>query len=185
MKAGLVEVKAQGDRWTLRAARPPETRPAEASRGELAAMLGISAKQVGENPLWVDTGTEQLLIPLTTVEAVRAARPQAEQLERNGRSPRAGESMAYVWAHAEGDAIEARFFFTTGGSVVEDPATGSACANLGGYLIATGAKLPAHAVIDQGAQVGRPSRLELAVDEQKQIFVTGEVVELGGGTLVL
>ena len=38
--------------------------------------------------------------------------------------------------------------------VVEDPGTGSACANLGGWLLATGAPLPQRLAIAQGDAVG-------------------------------
>jgi trans-2,3-dihydro-3-hydroxyanthranilate isomerase len=185
MKAGLVEVRAAGDRWTLRAARAPETRVPEASPPELAEMLGLAADVVGGAPLWIDTGAEQLVVPLRSEEDVRRARPNAELLGVRGFSKKRGASMAYVWApRADGDIV-ARFFFLVHGGVVEDPATGSACANLGGYLIATGAKLPYHAVVSQGDAVGRPSRLVLDVDADGNVFVGGYVVELGAGALTL
>ena len=49
-----------------------------------------------------------------------------------------GQSMAYVFAD-EGDAkgtVVSRFFFPSGAAILEDPATGSACANLGGWFCA-------------------------------------------------
>jgi predicted PhzF superfamily epimerase YddE/YHI9 len=45
--------------------------------------------------------------------------------------------------------------------------------------------LPCHLQILQGAQAGRPSRLQLDVDAQRAIAVSGEVVELGRGRLSL
>jgi trans-2,3-dihydro-3-hydroxyanthranilate isomerase len=113
---------------------------------------------------------------------VRAARPDPVRLARDGRSP-GGEALAYVFAEAAPGQVEARAFFLEHGSVVEDPATGSACANLGGWLAATGALLPARREVSQGAQAGRPSRLLLEVDATRQVHVTGEVVELGRGSL--
>ena len=47
------------------------------------------------------------------------------------------------------------------------------------------AQLPAGRLIRQGDAVGRPSRLRLRVDEERRIFVSGEVVELGVGTVRL
>jgi predicted PhzF superfamily epimerase YddE/YHI9 len=70
-----------------------------------------------------------------------------------------------------------------GGGVVEDPATGSACANLGGWHLATGSKRPLRLAVDQGRAVKRPSRLSLEVTADGSILVGGEVVELGRGTL--
>ena len=89
-----------------------------------------------------------------------------------------------LWAR-EGDAIIVRFFFTQHGAVIEDPATGSACANLGGWFIATGAPLPLAATLRQGDAVQRPSRLGLRIDADRNIFVTGSVVELGHGVLTV
>ncbi len=89
--------------------------------------------------------------------------------------------MAYAWAAVDAHDIRARFFFLKGSSIVEDPATGSACANLGGWFIATRAPLPLSRNVRQGDAVGRPSFLGLRVDEQQRIFVSGEVVELGVG----
>jgi predicted PhzF superfamily epimerase YddE/YHI9 len=76
-----------------------------------------------------------------------------------------------------------RFFFTLSGSVVEDPATGSACANLGGWHVATAKPLPVRATLSQGTAVERPSRLVLHVAEDRSIYVSGSVIELGRGTL--
>jgi trans-2,3-dihydro-3-hydroxyanthranilate isomerase len=92
--------------------------------------------------------------------------------------------MAYLVAEGEPEWT-VRFFFTMLGAVVEDPATGSACANLGGYAIATGRALPFRATLRQGDAVGRPSRLHLEVDAQKRVFVGGAVIELGRGTIEL
>ena len=177
MRAGVVPVAADGDTWTLQAARPPVTRQVAASRAELAAMLSLPEAAIAGEPLWVSTGAEQLVIPIASAGHVRAARPVPELLARHGFTSERTESMAYLWA-PDG---EVRFFFTQLGAVREDPATGSACANLGGYLLATGAALPVTMELRQGEAVGRPSRLGLQVSADRQISVRGLVIELGGG----
>jgi trans-2,3-dihydro-3-hydroxyanthranilate isomerase len=182
MSAGLVPVAREGASWTLRTARPPETRPPSASPGELASMLDLPDEAMAGQPLWVSTGVEQLVIPLAAAEHVRAARPVPSLLERWGYSSAWKEAMAYVWA-ADGDEWLVRFFFTSHGTVVEDPATGSACANLGGWWIATGRPVPMSATLRQGDAIGRPSRLRLRVDADGGIHVTGAVIELGRGTI--
>ena len=182
MTAGLVEVDADGDRWRLCAPRAPEVRLPEASPDELAAMVGLPSGSVSR-PLWVDTGAEQLVLPLRNVEEVRAARPDPALLARHGRARSGGEVMAYVFAPVGPEEVEARFFFMAGGGVAEDPATGSACANLGGWILATGLPLPARRVVSQGERVRRPSRLLLEVDAARRIHVAGDVVELGRGTI--
>jgi PhzF family phenazine biosynthesis protein len=184
MKAGLVEVTARGDEWTLRTARPPVSRPHDHTRAEIAAMLRLPEEAIASAPMWVDTGSDQLVIPLASVEHVQAARPDADLLDRLARSPTRGASLAYVWARAAADEIVSRFFFLAGG-VREDPATGSACANLGGWMIATGAPLPLRVRVRQGDAVKRPSILGLHVDAEKRVFVSGNVVEIARGTLTL
>jgi PhzF family phenazine biosynthesis protein len=146
-------------------------------------MLRLPEDAMGADPLWVDTGSEQLVIPVTRPEHVRAARPDAELLARFGGHPsQVDRCHAYVWARTSSEEVLARFFFLAGG-VREDPATGSACANLGGWMIATGAALPARVRVHQGEAVHRPSLLSLTVDEQKRVFVGGHVVEVGRGTM--
>ncbi|HEY0194746.1 MAG TPA: PhzF family phenazine biosynthesis protein [Kofleriaceae bacterium] len=183
MKAGLVPVTRDGNAWTLRTAKPATSRPVEASRAQLAEMLGLPDGAVSDEPLWVSTGTEQLVIPLGSSELVRQARPSLELLTRWGFSAARDEAMAYVWA-ADGPTWTVRFFFSINGALLEDPATGSACANLGGWHLARG-KAPITATLSQGDAVGRPSRLGLRVEADGAIFVTGQVIELGRGTVDL
>ena len=185
-KAGDIAVTVNGDRATLRAAMPPSTRAPSATRAQLAAMVGLPERAIAGEPLWVTTGVEQLVIPVDTVAHVRAARPILALIEEHGFSEARNEAMAYLWARdPETNHLVVRFFFTSNGVVLEDPATGSACANLGGWMIATGAELPVRAMLEQGDAVGRPSRLELAVDASGEIRVTGRVVELARGQLTL
>ena len=184
MKAGLVEVSSSGDAWTLRAAKPPATREVAASRAELAQMLGLSDGAVSDTPLWVNTGVEQLVIPIRSADDVRGARPVPELIAKHGFSEARDEAMAYLWTR-DGNELLVRFFFTQHGAVIEDPATGSACANLGGWMLATNKPLPVRETLHQGAAVGRPSKLGLFVDVDRHIYVTGSAIELGRGTIDL
>jgi PhzF family phenazine biosynthesis protein len=183
MIAGHVPVTADGDRWTLRAAKPPATRPADGTPADLARMVGLAPDAIAGEPLWVDTGVEQLVIPIATADQVRAARPDPALLARWGQTPARQEPMAYLWARDGADSAVVRFFFGAHGAVLEDPATGSACANLGGWMIATGQPLPVALGLRQGEAVGRPSRLDLRVDAGGAIHVSGAVIELGRGTI--
>jgi PhzF family phenazine biosynthesis protein len=184
LPAGLVEVTAQADRWTLRAARAPLAREPEAGPDRLAAMLGLPDGSV-RRPLWIDTGVAQLVLPLGSAGQVRSVCPDPALLLRHARQPDGGEVMALAWAPDGPGRALARFFSVELGALVEDPATGSACANLGGWHLATGAPTPLRLTVSQGEAVGRPSRLELAVDAAGAIFVSGQVIELGAGRLTL
>ena len=151
-------------------------------------MLRLAIPDLGATPLWVDTGSEQLVIPLASADAVRRSLPDAARVARIGsvqRDDGIARAMAYVWAEEAPGSIVARFFFPKHGAIVEDPGTGSACANLGGWLVATGATLPQQWSVSQGEAVGRRCKLELGVDSGGRIFVSGQVIELGRGTIHL
>jgi PhzF family phenazine biosynthesis protein len=182
MRAGVIPVRANGNVWTL-TANAPRHRAPHASREQLASMLSLTGDDLADtDPLWIDTGTEQLIIPLKSFDAVRRAAPSAERMRAHGSNGQ--RAMAYVFAR-DGDNVLARFFFPKHDAILEDPGTGSACANLGGYLIATKSKLPVNLVIDQGEAVSRRCRLMLRVGEDKSIQVSGRVIELGRGSITL
>ena len=182
MQAGLIAVRAQGDRWTL-TAPTPTWREIEESRGVLAQALGLESPDIGERPLWIKAGKEQLVVPLASTDAVRRMSPQPQALQRIRSED--GITMAYVFAFDGAGSALARFFFPQGPAVLEDPATGSATANFGGWCLAMQRTLPVNLEISQGELLGRPSSLFLQVNEQRQIFVGGDVIELGKGSVNL
>jgi PhzF family phenazine biosynthesis protein len=133
---------------------------------------------------------EQFLVPLASLEAVRKASPAPGAIDAWPRS-RSGRRNAYVFAFS-GDTVAgrrqamARFFINAPGSgVYEDPGTGSACANLGGWLLRTGARLPASVLVEQGREMERPCRLQLDVGEDRKVRVGGRVVEVARGEVTL
>jgi PhzF family phenazine biosynthesis protein len=183
MKAGIIPVAASGNRWTL-SANTPRWREVGESRAELADILALAAGDIAERPLWVNAGKEQLMVPVTSPDAVRRARPRADVFSRLKSED--GHSMAYVFADA-GDAsgaVVSRFFFPSGPAILEDPATGSACANLGGWFRATRPGEDVSRTVWQGDEVNRPSTLFLTV-KSGAVSVAGDVIELARGTLDL
>jgi trans-2,3-dihydro-3-hydroxyanthranilate isomerase len=181
-KAGLIPVSAQNDRWTLQALAPT-WRAVEAPISSIAHMLGLESSQIAHTPLWVKAGKEQLIVPLRDEAAVRAVKVDIEGFAAVRSED--GHSMAYVFAQTAPGRALARFFFPAGPAILEDPATGSATANFGGWLIASGRALPSSLEISQGEYAGRPSTLFLHVDREKRIFVGGDVIELGRGVVTL
>ena len=182
MRAGIIPVTANGDHWTLRAA-PSTSRLSEAQPEEIARLLGLESGDIGFQPLWVKAGREQLIVPLTSEAAVRRTRPDAALFERLRSVD--GASQVYVFAAIGGRKFISRFFFPDGTSILEDPATGSAVANLGGWFLAMGRRPPIDIEISQGELIGRPSLLCLEVNTDKEVFVGGDVIELGSGILKL
>jgi trans-2,3-dihydro-3-hydroxyanthranilate isomerase len=191
MKAGVVPVRAEGDRWTLQA-RPPQARRPIETRAHLAMAVGLDETDLLDEPLWIDSGTEQLIMPLRSVEAVARAvpAPSFHDLKAEDHSPGAQTSVRPGQAcvfHDEGDEtgrVTSRFFFPSGAAILEDPATGSACANLGGWFLQARPGREVARVVSQGDAVLRPSTLYLSV-RSGSIFVGGDVVELGRGSIAL
>lgn len=179
MAAGSIPVHAHDGRWHL-AANAPTNRPVDATPAELAAMLGLPVEAIAGPGLWVSCGNEQAMIPLASADFVHACRPVPELVARYCTND-TGRGKAYVFARTD-EGFEVRFFWTPENSLSEDPGTGSACANLGGWWLATQGDTPLHATVRQGTAMGRPNVLTLDVEDGK-IQVGGRVVEIGKGTL--
>jgi PhzF family phenazine biosynthesis protein len=183
MTAGLIPVTAQDDRYTLTAGAP-RWHPVEASRETLSTMLGIASSAIDAPVLWVSTGNPQLLVPLRAPEDVERCKPDPQRAAQFANEQ--GSVQIYVWAQRTGDTAVARFFFgAPGAPLMEDPGTGSACANLGAWMLAAEHPLPVRLTVQQGDHLGRPCRLQLDVDMQRRIRVGGRVVELGRGLVHL
>jgi PhzF family phenazine biosynthesis protein len=129
LRAGLIPVRADKDVWSL-TANAPRYRAPSAARSEFASMLGLEAGDLAGDPLWIDTGAEQLIVPLASFDAVRRAQPVAASMLRYATHD--VRAMAYVFAR-DGEQVLARFFFLKHGAVIQDPGTGPACANPGQY----------------------------------------------------
>ena len=182
MKAGIIPVEASGDRWTLTANRA-RSRPPSEDAATLARMVGIEASDIGANPLWMNAGTEQLVLPLRSAEAVRRAAPRPDVVHALECADNPGK--VYVFAETGGEEIEARFFFPSGAAILEDPATGSACANLGGWYATVAPGRAVKRVVRQGEAVARPSTLYLSVAGDGEVRVGGDVIDLGRGSIEL
>ena len=124
------------------------------------------------------------MVPVRDAGAVDRARPRGDAFTKLRSED--GQSMAYVFADAGDGAgtVRARFFFPSGAAILEDPATGSACANLGGWFVATRPGADLKRSVSQGEAVARPSTLYLEVSNGS-VRVGGKVIELGRGTLEL
>ena len=189
MKAGIIPVRAYGNRWTLTAGAP-SYRQCTLSKADMAAMLNLESRDILDGARWVNTGSEQLIIPIADAGAVARAQAKPDLLAAVASDMEGARSMVYIFApngsENGNEKLLARFFFMKHGGIVEDPGTGSATANLGGWIAdrsSNNRSLPVEYTIDQGGNVGRPCRLGLRVDAERTIFVSGRVIEIGRGTV--
>lgn len=180
MAAGLIPVQSHEGRWTLQA-NAPTYRPMQASDAEIAAMLNLPVEAIAGPIMWVNCGTEQPMIPLASIEYLNACRPDPALMATHSVNT-SGQAKAYIFVRTA-DGFESRYFWMTNDtSISEDPGTGSACANLGGWWLATQGAAPLQARIRQGTMINRPNLLTLSVGDDN-IRVGGRVIELGAGIL--
>lgn len=185
-------VHAGGGWAQLSAAKMPEIGPPVPSRSTLAKMLGLNTEDLlatSERPQAVSCGLPFLIVPLTSVSAVSRARVHVTRWEET--LGQAWASMIWVYA-ANAEAGEKHYrarMFAPGISVPEDPATGSAAVAFAGYLAARSRVRNGTLawMVDQGIEMGRPSRLEIEADKVDSAItalrVGGEALIVAEGTM--
>jgi len=182
----------------LTTAQRPEERVEVTDLDALASTLSLSASDfVGgpHAPAAVSCGLPFLIMPLTSVEAVRRARLDLEAWRRVLEGKWAAWPMIFAMTqsggsdadsalpeHVRGCDIRARVF-VPGSTVPEDPATGSANACLAAYLAA---RTPRDGVLQwavaQGVEMGRPSRLAIEAHKAHGVI---DAVRVGGATVMI
>lgn len=175
-------------------AKLAEVGPATPSRGVLAEILSIEAEDILATPMApqnVSCGLPFLLVPLRSVDAVSRSRVRMDKWETTLKSAWAPDIFLFAKTGDGGDAqIHARMY-GPGVNVPEDPATGSANACLAGYLAARASQQDGTLVwkVDQGVEMGRPSRIEIEADKSAgavtAIRVGGSAVMMSEGTFTL
>ncbi len=148
------------------------------------------------DPLVASVGTEFVIAEVAGLEALARATPDIAAFRAaagDSASPAAGGQLRFallLYVRRDGDAtrLRARMFAPLGG-VLEDPATGSACAALAGLLtsMAPGENVDLHYEIEQGVEMGRPSLLiasgRKTSEGPVEATVAGNCVPAARGTL--
>ncbi len=171
-----IEIKIQGY----------QAKQINANEVSLAASSGINTDDFVGHAYFINSGTQQILVELTNRQALANVQIDMAKLrELNIDNPfkTTEEPSIYYWFD-DGEIIHSRMFFEQNNSLVEDSGTGSACANLGAYFISQN-HYPISKAIHQGDDMGRPNRLMLNVDNEQNIFVGGNVIEVGKGEFYL
>ncbi|HVX41086.1 MAG TPA: PhzF family phenazine biosynthesis protein [Gemmatimonadaceae bacterium] len=171
----------------LSVAKLPEAGPPPPSAAELAGVLSLEPNEVLDGamkPEAVSCGTPFLFVPVRDRAAVAKARINLDRWERALKGYVA--DMVFVFAmeaeHA-GHDVRARMF-APGIGVPEDPATGSACVALAGYLAWRDARADGTLrwVVEQGFEMGRPSILEIEADKRAGVVTAARV---GGRSVIV
>ena len=183
MKAGDIPVECSNGVWTF-TANAHSARASGIARADLALMLGLAERDLAGEARYVDTGSEQIVIPVASLDALARVKPVEALLKRHVKT-KIERYLAYVVARVAPDRFQTRFFFPKDGGLTEDPGTGSACANLGGYLLDAGEATPSQFTVTQGEFINRLNVLQLSLTAEKRVRVGGRVLALGGGEIRL
>jgi trans-2,3-dihydro-3-hydroxyanthranilate isomerase len=173
----------------------PTFGPIVADKAGIAAALGLQPDDVAGEELPVQvasSGVPFLYVPLRSRAAVDAASLDRAALCALLRAAGVEELPVFLFspASADDDATVYSRMFAPGFGIAEDPATGGASGPLGAYLlkynvVSAGAGSPL--VNLQGVQMGRPSRISIALQSRNGVLdavsVGGEAVVVGEGTL--
>ena len=188
--AGPVRAEVLRDGGAVTGARIAAPQPLELGpelpAAPLAACAGLPATALAgaaHPPRLASVGLLQAFAELPDLATLAAARPDpAAFAAAEAALPLGGAPLLlHLWTRTGPGAVRARMFGPTVG-VPEDPATGSAAAALGALLAARGEG--ADLVVEQGIEMGRPSRIEVAV-RGATVTIAGPCVPVLEGTLTL
>lgn len=190
-----VDVRVEGDRlvWAeFGVAKLPELGPPAPGLSMLAEILSLETDDLvggALSPQGVSCGLPFLMVGVKSLKALARARVREELWERTLK--RAWARDVFVVARdADGGPHHWRArMFGPGVRVSEDPATGSAAAAFGGWLaLKESARDGAFAwSIDQGVEMGRPSRLDVRATKADgavtAVHVAGRAVLMSEGEM--
>ena len=173
----------------LTAAKIPERSDSPYDIAAVAASVSLDPDDIdlanGNAVEHWSAGLKFLHVPLKSLDALERARLKLHVWENTYSDDKLIGAYIFV---PDGNDYRVRMFGPDAG-VPEDPATGSACAALGGYIGARSSLrdgMLRHSVI-QGVEMGRPSRMELEVDlaggAVKAVRVGGSSVLVASGEL--
>lgn len=179
--AGLqpIDVRIDGERAHASMLQESAVYGPEVERSSSLAAIGLTPEHADRilPPQVVGSGLTQLIVPLRDVEALAATDPDYDAIAALLGSRGATVLYAVVCDPANARARTRSF---VSAAVGEDPATGSAAGPLCAYLAArAGCERIA---IEQGIEMGRPSRLEVAMEGDRP-RVGGDVVVVVDGTV--
>jgi trans-2,3-dihydro-3-hydroxyanthranilate isomerase len=171
----------------LSVAKLPEAGPTPPAIPALARVLGLEPDDLlgGDwSPQPFSCGLPFLFVPLRDLDAVARAQIRMDAWEATLRREWAPEVFVFArGGERAGTDFHSRMF-APGLRVAEDPATGSACAALAGYLVRRDARRDGTLrwTVEQGFEMGRPSMLELEADVRRGEPVA---VRVGGATVLM
>ena len=171
----------------LSAPSTPEFGPSPPSPEQIAEALSLDTTDLlggSEPPQAVSCGAPCLFVPLRDLAAVRRCRLRTDVWERVLKDYWAPHPYVFSYETEQADSdIHARFF-APGFGIAEDPATGAAAASLAAYLAARDSreKVQLSWIVEQGIEMGRPSRLTVEADKYEGVI---SAIRVGGSAVFI
>ena len=187
--AVAVAIEASGAAARFRVPGVPEVREA-VSTSHLADLLDLAPGDILDGawrPRAVSCGVPFHIVALRDQDAIATARLRLDRWRLHLNGHWAPHVYVVAAGSSKSDADFYARMFAPAMGVVEDPATGGAAAALAAFLAAAepercGSRI---CTINQGVELGRPSRLTLRFDiaagVAEAIDITGSAVSLGWG----
>ncbi len=190
-KVGPVPVTIRAENGTptfcqFSVAKLPEVGPPLPSRAIMAACLSIDENDLLDGawmPQIVSCGLEFAFVPVRDRSVVMRSRLHLDSWEKN-LARTLGQAVMIFAMDAEDPRHQVRArMFAPGFGVPEDPATGSACAALGGYLAARSRQDGTQKwIVEQGYEMGRPSLIHVEADRAGDRITA---VRVGGASVMV
>lgn len=190
-----VKVESEARAWAeLSVAKLPEVGPTAPTINTLAEILSLEPSDLvggAYSPQAVSCGYPFLLVPIKSVKALQKARVRIDRWEQTLQRFWAPEILVAAKDPDGGPQHWRARMFAPGIRVPEDPATGAAVAAFRGWLAMKEAKADGQFAwtIDQGIEMGRPSRLDVRAEKVAgavtAVRVAGRAVLVTEGTLRL
>lgn len=199
-RAGLVEVSIRRAGAEVLGAAITAPRPLEVGqdvdRALVAGCASLALEDIDSGahfPCVLSVGLPFAFARLADRAALSRAHPNRDRfMEANAAFPLEGGFALFLYVPSPADParISARMFAPLD-NVPEDPATGSAAAALGAFLAERMEPVDGevHLTIEQGVDMGRPSRIDLSMRKSgsavQRVSVGGDCVPIMRGVLTL
>jgi trans-2,3-dihydro-3-hydroxyanthranilate isomerase len=175
LKAGLISVsETEKDVFQFRA--PLLTLKTEIPSSLLSVLIGLEESDI-IGAFSCTSAIEQILIEIVHEDKLWAASANLRAFYDYNPSVNV---MTLLYVLKPANKIVSRFFFREDSQVIEDPGTGSACANLGNLFKSIGKF--GYYELEQGHLLKRICKIGISVTEQ-DVYISGRVTMIGEGSI--
>ena len=196
-KIGIVPVTVECSKgetgWITMAQPLPTFGPVFENSKEIAQMLSLDENELGDTPIEVvSCGVPFLFVPIKTLDAMKNIRLRLDIWERLLKNFVTPHLFVFTRQVVRPESTVHSIMFAPALGISEDPATGGARGPLGCYLVKNDVVEQSRKiefVSEQGMEMGRASRIKIAIEMQGRkivnVSVSGQCCKIGEGSIFL